>query len=177
MSTVPLLTPRQLVDLMKTSVVHVIDVRTPREYQEVHLSAARNVPLDALKVDQLPQDGNPIVFICKSGTRGRMACEKALTKYQNVFNVEGGTQACVNEGLDVVRGKTFMSLERQVRIAAGSLVLLGIGLSYLHPAFVFLSAFVGGGLVFSGVTDTCGMGMILAKMPWNRVPKNDTCTV
>jgi hypothetical protein len=110
-----------------------------------------------------------------------MACEKAITQRQNVFNIEGGTQACVNDGLEVVRGKKFMSLERQVRIAAGSLVLIGIGLAYaVHPAFVGLSAFVGAGLIFAGVTDTCGMGMILAKMPWNQAPKSttkETCAV
>ena len=73
-------------------------------------------------------------------------------------------------GLPVVRGKKAISLERQVRIAAGSLVLLGAVLGWLvHPAFVGLSAFVGAGLVFAGVTDTCGMGLLLARMPWNRV--------
>ena len=73
-------------------------------------------------------------------------------------------------GLPVVRGKKAISLERQVRIAAGSLVLLGVLLGWLvHPAFIGLSAFVGAGLVFAGVTDTCGMGMMLARMPWNQV--------
>jgi hypothetical protein len=65
-----------------------------------------------------------------------------------------------------------MALDRQVRIAAGALVLLGVGLSlWVHPAFVALSAFVGGGLVFAGITGTCGMAMLLAKMPWNQVSK------
>ena len=77
--------------------------------------------------------------------------------------------ACVEAGLPVVRGKKAISLERQVRIAAGSLVLLGAALSFVHPAFIGLSAFVGAGLVFAGITDTCGMGMMLARMPWNQV--------
>jgi hypothetical protein len=73
-------------------------------------------------------------------------------------------------GLPVVRGKKAISLERQVRIAAGLLVLLGALLGWLvHPALVGLSAFVGAGLVFAGVTDTCGMGLLLARMPWNQV--------
>ena len=89
--------------------------------------------------------------------------------YPNVVNVEGGTQACVSAGLPVVRGKKAISLERQVRIAAGSLVLIGAVLAWLvHPAFIGLSAFVGAGLVFAGITDTCGMGMLLARMPWNQ---------
>jgi hypothetical protein len=71
--------------------------------------------------------------------------------------------------LPVVRGKKAISLERQVRIAAGSLVLLGvIGSLLIHPYVIGLSAFVGAGLLFAGITDTCGMGMLLARMPWNR---------
>jgi rhodanese-related sulfurtransferase len=88
----------------------------------------------------------------------------------SVANVEGGTLACVEAGLPVVRGKKAISLERQVRIAAGSLVLIGVLLGWLvHPALAGLAAFVGAGLVFAGLTDTCGMGLLLARMPWNRV--------
>ena len=92
-------------------------------------------------------------------------------------NVEGGTLAWEQAGLPVVRGKKAMSLERQVRIAAGSLVVLGTALgAFVHPGFLGLSAFVGAGLVFAGVTDTCGMGMVLARMPWNRAePEEATC--
>jgi rhodanese-related sulfurtransferase len=94
-----------------------------------------------------------------------------------VVNVEGGTVACAAAGLPVVRGRKAVSLERQVRIAAGLLVVLGVALGWLvHPALVGLSAFVGAGLVFAGVTDTCGMGMLLARMPWNRSGKSDICT-
>ena len=76
--------------------------------------------------------------------------------------------ACVAAGLPVVRGKKAISLERQVRIAAGSLVLVGaIGSLWFSP-LIWLSAFIGAGLVFAGVTDTCGMGLILARMPWNQ---------
>ena len=76
----------------------------------------------------------------------------------------------------MVRGKKAMSLERQVRVAAGSLVLLGVALAALvHPGFVGLAAFVGAGLLFAGLTDTCGMGLLLARMPWNRAPA-DACT-
>ena len=87
-----------------------------------------------------------------------------------MLNVEGGTLAWAEAGLPVVRGKRAISLERQVRIAAGSLVLLGAILGWMvHPVFVGVSAFIGAGLVFAGITDTCGMGLLLARMPWNRV--------
>ena len=88
-------------------------------------------------------------------------------------------EACAQAGLPLVRGKQVISLERQVRIAAGSLVLTGVILGwFVHPIFFGLSAFVGAGLVFAGVTDTCGMGLLLARMPWNRVspPANENCS-
>ena len=115
-------------------------------------------------------DNDPLYLICRSGSRGQQACEKFVKAgYSNAVNIEGGTIACVEAGLPVIRGKKSMSLERQVRIAAGSLVLLGAVLGwFVHPAFIGLSAFVGAGLVFSGITGTCGMAMILARMPWNR---------
>ena len=155
--------------------IDLIDVRTPVEYRELHVEFARNLPLDQLNPAQVMQARNgtaaePLYIVCKSGGRGRQACEKfQQAGYANVVNVEGGTLACEQAGLPIVRGRKAMSLERQVRIAAGSLVLLGVSLGwFVHPAFFGLSAFVGAGLVFAGVTDTCGMGMILARMPWNQ---------
>jgi len=91
-------------------------------------------------------------------------------EFRLTVNVEGGTLAWDQAGLPVTRGKKMMSLERQVRIAAGSLVLIGVVLAWMvHPYLIRLSAFVGAGLVFAGITDTCGMGMLLARMPWNQV--------
>jgi rhodanese-related sulfurtransferase len=155
--------------------IELIDVRTPVEFREVHVEIARNVPLDQLDVAALMQARNgsanePLYVVCHSGSRGRQACERFLTAgFSNVVNVEGGTKACLEAGLPVVRGKKTVSLERQVRIAAGSLVLLGAVLGWLaNPAFLGLSAFVGAGLVFSGITDTCPMAMLIARMPWNQ---------
>ena len=109
-------------------------------------------------------------MICRSGSRGQKACEKLATAGLRVVNVEGGTQAWEAAGLPVVRGRKTISLERQVRIAAGSLVVVGSALGYfVNPAWIGLAAFVGAGLVFAGITDTCGMGLLLARMPWNQV--------
>lgn len=109
--------------------------------------------------------------ICNSGNRSGKACEKFLAGgFDEVVNVEGGTKAWDEAGLPVKRGKKAVSLERQVRIAAGSLVLVGVILGFtVHPGFFGLSGFVGAGLLFAGITDTCAMGMLIAKMPWNRV--------
>jgi len=172
------MSPRQLHDRVQSGAsIELIDVRTPIEYREVHVSFARNVPLDQLDVAKLVQDrkdsGQPLYVICRSGSRGRQACEKFLAAgYTNVVNVDGGTQAWDQAGLPVVRGAKTMSLERQVRIAAGLLVLVGAALGAMgNPYGIGLAAFVGAGLMFAGITDTCGMGLLLARMPWNQVPK------
>lgn len=179
--TITVIKPQELAGLCKVGKkIDLIDVRTPVEYREVHVEIARNVPLDRLDAAAVMQARNgsasePLYVICRSGGRGQQACERFLKAgFSNVVNVEGGTMACVEAGVPVVRGKKAISLERQVRIAAGSLVLLGAGLSFVHPAFIGLSAFVGAGLVFAGITDTCGMGMMLARMPWNQCGKDST---
>ena len=160
--------------------VDLIDVRTPVEFREVHVPIARNAPLDQLNATEFlagrSQTNRSLYVICKSGSRARQACEKLIAAGGvNVVNVEGGTSGWDAAGFSVVRGKKAMSLERQVRIAAGSLVLTGAVLSQLvHPWFIGLSGFVGAGLIFAGITDTCGMGMLLARMPWNKVSSCET---
>lgn len=172
----PTISAQQLYEqIQKGDEVELIDVRTPVEYREMHVACARNVPLDQLNPAQLlsqrANQNKPLYVICRSGSRGRQACEKLASLGQaEVVNVEGGTLAWEKAGLPLIRGKKAISLERQVRIAAGFLVLLGAVLGYfVHPYFIGLAAFVGAGLIFAGVTDTCGMAMILAKMPWNQV--------
>ena len=167
---------QQLQQLAASGVaVDVIDVRTPVEFREVHCTHARNVPLDLLDPTSVMAEHSdpeqPLYVICWSGARARKACSSFVEAgFSNVVNVEGGTQAWDTAGLPVVRGKRAVSLERQVRIAAGSLVLTGSVVGYFGPDYwIGLAAFVGAGLVFSGITDTCGMGLLLARMPWNQV--------
>lgn len=174
-------TPQQLAGLRHDgSDVQLIDVRTPAEFREVHADFARNVPLDSLSAKPFAAqysapDGTPLYVICRTGKRSQQACDTLAKAGLNVVNVEGGTLAWEAAGLPVVRGRRAVSLERQVRIAAGGLVLVGAVLALtVHPYFAGLSAFVGAGLVFAGITDTCGMGMLLASMPWNQVRPDDT---
>ena len=174
-TTIAIISPAELHEKMSGGDVNVIDVRTPAEFCEMHISVASNRPLDSLDPHAIMRAHGsvqrPLYLICLSGNRARMACEKFVAAgYENVVNVEGGTRSWEAAGLPVKRGKKAVSLERQVRILAGTLVFLGAILAWLvHPGFVFLSGFIGAGLVFAGVTDTCGMAMALAKMPWNRV--------
>jgi rhodanese-related sulfurtransferase len=169
------ITPQQLVEKQQSEQVDLIDVRTPIEFREVHAIGARNIPLDSLDPHAVIQSRNgngddPLYVICRSGKRASKAIQQFVDAgFTNAVNVDGGTQAWDAAGLPVARGKKAISLERQVRIAAGFLVLLGAILGFfVHPYFIGISAFVGAGLMFAGITDTCGMGMMLAKMPWNR---------
>jgi rhodanese-related sulfurtransferase len=178
--TVSVVRPDELAELCKAGNIDLIDVRTPAEFQEVHVEVARNAPLDKLDPVTLMQSRNgsaqePLYVICRSGARSQQACEKFLKAgFTNVVNVEGGTLACVQAGVSVVRGKKSISLDRQVRITIGSLVVLGAALGWLvHPGFIGLAAFMGSGLIFAGVTDTCPLSMTLARMPWNQC-KQDT---
>jgi len=153
----------------------LVDVRMPAEYREVHVVGAKNIPFDRLSAQRLsdtfgPHGDSPVYFICTMGKMSQKACQKAQSfGVDEVVNVEGGTSVCVAAGLPVERGKKAISLERQVRITAGGLIVVGAVLALaVHPCWVALPALVGAGLVQSGVTNTCGMALLLTKMPWNR---------
>ena len=151
--------------------IPLIDVRTPAEFGSVHAEGAVNHPMESLDVERLRfGKEDEIQVICQSGGRSMKVCQKLeAAGYSNVVNVEGGTSAWQASGLPVVEGKKMISIERQVRIAAGSLIVIGAAIGqFVHPGGFGLAAFVGAGLVFAGVTDTCGMGMLIARMPWNR---------
>jgi rhodanese-related sulfurtransferase len=166
----------QLAERDEQGSVDIIDVRTPLEFREVRVVAARNRPLDSLDPHAVMKERNgsadePLYVICKGGTRGAKAQQKFVEAgYENVINVEGGTDAWVTAGLPVVRGKKAVSLERQVRIAAGLIVLAGAVAAMVtgNVYFAGIPAFVGAGLMFAGITDSCAMGMLIAKMPWNQ---------
>ena len=180
------ISPAMLADLRrKGEKVTLIDVRTPAEFGEVHVDFAHNIPLDRLDAKAVTalSGGGPAYFVCKSGNRSQKACEKLLAAgLKDVISVEGGTAACETAGVPVVRGRKVMSLERQVRIAAGSLVAIGAALAAFGPESptnwkaigAGLAGFVGCGLVFAGITDTCGMAMLIARMPWNQACRTAT---
>jgi rhodanese-related sulfurtransferase len=149
----------------------VLDVRTPVEFAEVRVPQARNVPLDELNPNSLQfPKSQPVYLLCRSGQRATKAAEKfAKEGFSQPIVVEGGTLAWIEANLPVERSTVkVVSLERQVRIAAGGLVFTGVLLArFVNFDFIWLSGFVGAGLVFAGITDFCGMGLLIAKMPWN----------
>jgi rhodanese-related sulfurtransferase len=150
----------------------LLDVRTPAEFEEAHIDGSVLMPLGDLnteEVKRLAAGKSACLLICRSGNRARQAAEKLKSSGLPSLQVlTGGVLAWAAAGLPLNRGAKSMSLERQVRIAAGAIVFIGAALGYfVNPAWIALPAFVGGGLVFAGITDTCGMGMLIALMPWN----------
>lgn len=150
----------------------LLDVRTPGEFRRFHVRGAVNLPLDSLSSEKVKAvaEGRPIYILCQSGARAKSAAERLLSAgVTELTVVEGGSLACRLCGIEIEENDAgTIPLERQVRIAAGVLVVIGVLLGYLFaPAFYLLAAFVGGGLIFSGITDTCAMSSVLAKMPWN----------
>jgi rhodanese-related sulfurtransferase len=161
--------------------VRVLDVRTPAEFESAHLPGSVNVPLDTLREhrDEIARHlRQPVVLICRSGQRAAQA-ERLLADagLPDVQVLAGGILAWERAGARVVRGRARWELERQVRLLAGSLVLLGILASTAVPALKWFSAAIGTGLVVAALTNTCAMGMALARLPYNRGARSGIDTV
>jgi hypothetical protein len=128
--------------------------------------------LDELKPGSLQlAKEQPVYLLCRSGQRATKAAEKfAKEGFTQPVVVAGGTLAWIEANLPVTRSAVkVISLERQVRITAGAIVFTGVILArFVNFNFIWLSGFVGAGLVFAGISDFCGIGLLLAKMPWNK---------
>ncbi len=149
----------------------LVDVREPDEHARERIHGALLAPLSHFPTTLVRQDGQPVVFHCRSGSRTAAAAGQLAAATDGTgYILRGGLAAWKAEGLPVIRDQRRpIELMRQVQIAAGSLVLTGIGLGALiHPVFYALSGFVGAGLVFAGATGTCGMARLLSFAPWNR---------
>lgn len=172
----------------------VLDVRTDMEHAEKRLSFGHShIPLDALRpADFMIRHGldkdSGVYILCRSGKRATQAAEKFVAEgYRNVHVIEGGIIACEDCGQKVeghaantnavsTQAKGLISLERQVRIAAGAIAATGALLGLMvNPLFSVIPLFVGGGLMFAGITDRCGMALVLTKAPWNRMSNSTAC--
>jgi rhodanese-related sulfurtransferase len=144
----------------------LVDVRGTDEFARSHIPGAVNMPLDALAA--LPGDA-PVIFHCLTGNRTSVHKDKLMAAAPGAMVMKGGLQAWKAAGMAVEtsRGQPI-EIMRQVQITAGSLVLLGVVLSLVMPTFIWLSAFIGAGLVFAGTSGWCGMAKALAFLPWNR---------
>ena len=149
-----------------------IDVRTPSEFEGAYVDGVKNIPLSDIEnaVDDL-KDYTKVYMMCHSGTRSQMACDTLKAKgLDNLVTVDGGIQAWIKKEYPVKgSGKKSLPIMRQVMIIAGSLILTGVlGALFVRPEFIYLSGFVGAGLLFAGVSGICFMTKVLAVMPWNK---------
>lgn len=155
---------------MKDSGAVIIDIREPDEYAREHIVGARNAPISKLNGAPVHQQGDVVIYHCKSGMRTEANAHLLPTESCEAYVLEGGLEAWKSAGLKVETDRSKpIEIMRQVQIAAGSLVIVGVALgAIVNPAFYALSAFVGAGLVFAGVSGFCGMAKVLGMMPWNR---------
>jgi rhodanese-related sulfurtransferase len=158
--------------------LRILDVRTGGEFDAVHIPGAYNVPLDTLgeHVQDLADVEHPVVLVCKSGARAGQAHSKLTgAGKQRLHLLEGGMDAWEAAGGDVVRGtSTTWALDRQVRLVAGSISLIGILASIAAPRAKWIAGGVAAGLTFSAISNTCAMGTALSKLPYN---KSNNCDI
>jgi rhodanese-related sulfurtransferase len=177
MSTPTCVLPHELAASLQAGDCQLIDVREPIEHAESHVSGAKLIPLGQIEVRSGELDKTkPVLVMCQAGKRGAAAADKLrAVGFSDVRNLEGGILAWKAAGLPCATGaKTVMPLMRQVQISVGFFVLLGALLAvYVDPRWVWLCAFFGAGLLFAGLSGFCGLAVVLAKMPWNRM--NGSC--
>jgi len=172
MGTLKAITPERAAELIRAGAA-LVDIREADEHARERIPGARHHALSRLDMERPASPGDKLViFHCRSGARTQANAPRlaAAAPGCEAYLIEGGLDAWKKAGLPVVLDRRQpIEIMRQVQIAAGSLVLLGMVLgAFVSPAFYALSAFVGAGLVFAGVTGFCGMAKALALMPWNR---------
>ena len=169
-SPVPI-TPATLHSWLQEGACIAIDVREPGEFAREHVQGSHSMPLGSFDPALLPPGGKKIALLCASGARAKQAAQRLSAAGIGAVCLEGGLAAWRQAGLPVTGDpKAPIPLMRQVQIVAGSLVVLGVVLgASVNPAFYGVSGFVGAGLVFAGASGWCGMALLLAKLPYNRV--------
>jgi glyoxylase-like metal-dependent hydrolase (beta-lactamase superfamily II)/rhodanese-related sulfurtransferase len=147
----------------------LLDVRSPIEFESERIEGALNVPLDALeiRVDEIPESAE-VVVVCRTGVRATIAAESLARAGRRARVLDGGVQGWRRAHLPLREGRKRLPVDRQVQLIAGGMVLTGVGLGLVvSPWFLALAAFFGAGLTFAGATGTCGLALVLMKLPWN----------
>lgn len=151
----------------------VVDVRTPGEFEGAHIDGAVNIPLN--QVDGhlrriVSSAGGQLVLVCQSGARAAQAADMlSAAGLSDVVVLDGGMNAWVAAGGPVERsGRERWALERQVRLVAGSIVAVSVLISFWLPGAQVVAGLIGAGLTFAALSNTCAMGMLLSKLPYNR---------
>jgi len=169
--TLPLITPDKAAALAKDGAI-LVDIRSAGEFSHRHISDSVNKQVNEISEGSLPADG-VVIFLCQSGMRTRTNANKlavAAKSCKQYYLLEGGLDAWQKQGLAVeVAPNAPLELQRQVQIAVGILILLGVILgTWVNPGWYILSAFVGAGLLLAGLTGFCGLARMLMLAPWNR---------
>jgi rhodanese-related sulfurtransferase len=172
MTALTALDPKTVADRLKNRTLTLVDIREADEFAREHIGGAVSLPLSKLESAHVKlEPGKDVVFQCRSGMRTSANCARLAAFADGpAYVLEGGLDAWKKSGLPVrADAAAPLEINRQVQIAAGMLILTGVVLAQtVHPAFVGLSAFVGAGLTFAGVSGWCGMAKLLAVMPWNQ---------
>lgn len=150
----------------------IIDVREPAEFIAKHIQGASLLPLGKISPQDLPNTDKKIIIYCQKGMRGKSACAKLTDKDESavLYNLEGGIASWEQAGFNVVKGQSkVLPLDRQVQVTMGLFTFIGSAAAYFfNPLFMLIPAFIGAGLIFAGLSGTCGLALLLAKMPWNQ---------
>ena len=174
-TTIQAVTSPELKKWLDAGEAVLVDVREVVEYKQHHIKGAINLPLSdvSLSHPSMPNhEGKRLVLHCKSGRRSMMACEKVCAegKEENLYNLTGGIDGWMQNNFPVESGdRKIIPLERQVLLAAGIVVLVGVTLGFIvSSSWFLLSGFAGLGMALAGFTGWCGMAKLLALMPWNK---------
>jgi len=168
--TIQTIDARQATRLMDEKGATLVDIREPMEHARENIPGAKLMPLSKFAPACFDKNGPPVIFHCQGGNRTAANADKlAGCGAPEIYILKAGIAGWKDAGFRTSLDRTKpIEIQRQVQIAAGSLVLLGLILAVVSPWFAALSAFVGAGLVFAGVSGWCGMAKVLAWMPWNR---------
>jgi len=174
MTQINQITPQDVASGLSADQITLIDIREADEYAREHIKGALHLPLSALTKGDIDLEiGKQVVFHCRSGNRTEVNCAQLDAHVEGeALIMTGGLDAWKTANLPIIADKSApMEINRQVQITAGLLTLIGIVLGFLiHPGLFALSAFIGAGLAYSGLSGTCAMANAMMHMPWNHKP-------
>lgn len=178
--SISMISPKEAAVLRDAGTAQFIDVRTTGEYATVRIDGSPLLPTEAITAESVKAEPDKtIVLYCASGRRSLKAAQKLaeILPAAHIVSLDGGIKAWESQGLPVIRNPKRLSIERQTQVAAGALVFCGTLLGvYAYSGFLIIPAFVGAGLMFAGLSGTCGLAALLIRAPWNANAQGAGCS-